>query len=319
MAGVRVERLRSLPGLAWCIELPPAAGGAVLAPGILSVGLHLIGQEVLSLAALAVAGVLWLLLACAFACRLVCDRPQFRAATYTPAALTAVAATAVLGSRLSMLGRQTAAAALLALAAALWPVLTLGVVRHRKRRMAGSVFLVCVATQGLAVLAATLALAGLGDWLARAALAAFCLGLFCYGDALARFDLREVVRGAGDHWVAGGALAISALAASKLAAVPWTGPLDTALRWAALVTLALALAWYALLLAAELRSRRPHYDVRRWATVFPLGMTATACLSAAGPTGIGGLSGLGGVLLWIAVGAWLLTFVAFAVTRPGAR
>ncbi|MFD0265257.1 hypothetical protein ACFVGY_01490 [Streptomyces sp. NPDC127106] len=317
-----VERLRRLPGLAWCRELPPAAGGAVLAPGILSVGLHLIGREALSLAALAVAGALWLLLAFAFTCRLVCDRPRFRAAAYTPAALTAVAATAVLGSRISMLGRQTAAAALLALAAALWPGLTFAVMRHWKRQMAGAVFLVCVATQGLAVLAATLALAGLGDWLARAALAAFCLGLFFYGDAFTRFDLREVVRGAGDHWVAGGALAISALAGSKLTAVPWTGPLPTALHWATLAALALALAWYVLLLAAELRSWRPHYELRRWATVFPLGMTATACLSAAGPTGVGWLFRWGEVLLWIAVGAWLLTFAAFAalaVTRPGGR
>ncbi|MFJ9645679.1 tellurite resistance/C4-dicarboxylate transporter family protein [Streptomyces sp. NPDC101206] len=314
-----VERLRSLPGLAWCMELPPAAGGAVMAPGILSVGLHLIGREVLSLAALAVSGLLWLLLGLAFACRLVCDRPRFRAASYSPAALTAVAATGVLGSRISMLGRQTAAIALLVLAAALWPWLTVGVVRHWQRHMAGGVFLVCVATQGLAVLAATLALALPSGWLARAALAAFCLGLVCYGDALARFDLREVVRGAGDHWVAGGALAISALAASKLTAVPWTGPLHTALRWATLVTLALALAWYVLLLAAELRSWRPHYDIRRWATVFPLGMTATACLSAAGPTGVGVLFALGEALLWIAVGAWLLTFVAFAVSRRRAR
>ncbi|MFD7624832.1 tellurite resistance/C4-dicarboxylate transporter family protein [Streptomyces sp. NPDC059851] len=301
------------------MELRPAAGGAVMAPGILSVGLHLIGREAPSLAALAVAGVLRLLFASAFACRLIRDRPRFRAAAHTPAALTAVAATCVLGSRISMLGRQTAAAVLLATATALWPWLTIGVVRHWKRQMPGAVFLVCVATQGLAVLAATLTLAGMGDWLAPGALGAFCPGLLFYGQALARFDLREVVRGAGDHWVAGGALAISALAASKLIAVPWTDPWHTALRWAALVTLTLALIWYVLLLAAELRSWRPHYDVRRWATVFPLGMTATACLSAAGPTGTAGLFGLGEVLLWVAVGAWLLTLVVFAVTRHGAR
>ena len=30
------------------------------------------------------------------------------------------------------------------------------------------------------------------------------------------FDLRELVTGHGDHWVAGGALAISALAAGKV-------------------------------------------------------------------------------------------------------
>ncbi|MEU7551376.1 hypothetical protein AB0B01_03260 [Streptomyces sp. NPDC044571] len=300
--------------------LPPAAGAAVMAAGILSVGLHLTGHEVLSAAALAIAALLWLVLAGTLAARLVRDRGRFRAEADTPAALTAVAATTVLGARVSLLGRQTAAAALLALAAALWPVLLLNVVRRWKRRMPGAVFLVCVATQGLAVLAAVLAAALHLDWLARAALAAFCLGLVLYGVARARFDVREVVRGAGDQWVAGGALAICALTASRLTASPvWTDTVHTALRTATLVTLTLSLAWYVLLLAAELHLWRPHYDIRRWATVFPLGMTATACLSAAGPTGVGWLGRLGEVLLWIAVGAWLLTFAAFLGARRAAR
>ncbi len=308
----------SLPVRRWRAGPSPAAGAAAMAPGIISVGLYLVGREVASLAALALAGALWLVLAVGFTARLVGDRGRFRAEADTPAALTGVAATTVLGSRLSLLGWNTAAAALLALAAALWPGLTLAVVRHWQRRMPGAVFLVCVATQGLAVLAAILAVACRQEWLARAALAAFCLGLLLYGTAFARFDLREVVHGAGDHWVAGGALAISSLAGAKLTAVPvWTGRAHEALRWATLVTLALSLAWYVLLLAAELRQWRPHYDIRRWATVFPLGMTATACLSAAGPTGVPALRALGEPLLWIAVAAWLLTFAAFTANRFG--
>lgn len=287
-----------------------------MAAGILSVGLHLTGYEVLSLVALALAGALWLVLAADFTARLLADRGRFRAEADTPAALTAVAATTVLGTRLSALGWHSAAAALLALAAALWPGLLPGVVRHWRRRMPGVAFLVCVATEGLAVLGAVLAAAGRHDWLAWAALAAFCLGLLLYGAALVRFDLREVIGGAGDHWVAGGSLAISALAGSKLTASPvWTGAAHTALRTVTLVALALSLVWYAVLLGAELRHPRPHYDIRRWATVFPLGMTATACLSAADPAGLPWLWPLGAVLLWIAVGAWLLTFVAFLATR----
>ncbi|MFD7840334.1 tellurite resistance/C4-dicarboxylate transporter family protein [Streptomyces sp. NPDC059761] len=307
-----------LPGRRWWTGLPPAAGAAVMADGILSVGLHLIGFDGLSLAALVLAAALWLVLAADFTTRLVGDRGRFRAEADTPAALTAVAATTVLGTRISLLGWQGLAAALLALATLLWPGLLIAVVRHWERRVPGAAFLVCVATQGLAVLAATLAVAVHRDWLARAALAAFCLGLLLYAVALVRFDFREVLRGAGDHWVVGGALAISALAGSTLTASPvWTGSAHTALRIATLVTLALSLGWYVLLLAAELRQWRPHYDIRRWATVFPLGMTATACLSAAGPTGVDWLRPLGEVLLWIAVGAWLLTFAALAATRPG--
>ncbi|AYV31329.1 MULTISPECIES: SLAC1 family transporter [Streptomyces] len=307
---------------AWLAGLPPAAGAAVMAAGILSVGLHLIGYDPLSLAALAIAALLWLVLARDFAARLTGDRGRFRAEADTPAALTAVAATTVLGTRLSMLGWQAAAAAALALAAALWPGLSYAVVahRHRHRRMPGAAFLVCVATQGLALLAAVLAAADRQTWLARAALAAFCLGLLLYGAALVRFDFREVCRGAGDHWVAGGALALTALAGSKLLESPvWTGWTHTALRTVTLVALGLSLVWYVVLLAAELGRPRPRYDIRRWATVFPLGMTATACLSAAAPTGVAWLRRLGEPLLWIAVAAWLLTCVAFAAEHLRSR
>lgn len=287
-----------------------------MATGIISVGLHLTGHEAVSLVALVVAGVLWLVLAADFASRLLSDRGRFRAEADTPCALTAVAATTIIGTRLSQQGWQTAAAVLLAVAALLWPALLFNVVRHWRRRMPGAAFLGCVATQGLSVLAASLADADQQDWLARAALVTFCLGLLCYLAALFRFDLREVVGGAGDHWVAGGALSISALAGSKLTASPvWTGSAHTTLRTVTLALLALSLVWYVVLLAAELRHPRPRYDIRRWATVFPLGMTATACLSVADPAGIAWLRPLGEVLLWIAVGAWLLTFSALVVSH----
>lgn len=199
---VSAGRVRVCVGARWWAELSPAAGAAVMAAGIISAGLHLIGRSALSLAALAVSAALWLVLAADFTARLVGDRRRFRAEADTPAALTAVAATTVLGARLSLLGWQAVAAALLALAAALWPGLLLAVLRHWGRRMPGAAFLVCVATQGLAVLAGTLAGATGHDWLGRAALAAFCLGLLLYAEALLRFDFREVVSGAGDHWVA---------------------------------------------------------------------------------------------------------------------
>ncbi|MFD9407509.1 tellurite resistance/C4-dicarboxylate transporter family protein [Streptomyces sp. NPDC059989] len=304
------------PGSGWWAGLPPAAGAAVMALGIISVGLHLTGHEVVSLIALAFSGALWLVLAADFTARLLGDRRRFRAEADTPAALTAVAATTVLGTRLSALGWQEVAIALLVLAAVLWPGLLLSVVRHWRRRMPGVAFLVCVATQGLAVLGAVLATAEHLDWLAWAALACFCLGLLLYAVAFARFDLREVVGGAGDQWVAGGALSISALAGSKLTASPvWTGSAHTVLRTATLVLLGVSLAWYAVLLTAELRHPRPRYDIRRWSTVFPLGMTAAACLSAAGPTGAAWLRPLGEVLLWIAVAACLFTCAKLVTSR----
>ncbi|MER5712286.1 hypothetical protein AB0B13_19005 [Streptomyces sp. NPDC042898] len=73
-----------------------------------------------------------------------------------------------------------------------------------------------------------------------------------YVDAQARFDVRQVVTGAGDQWIAGGALAISALTGSKfLAAGVRSGGAATTLRGATLVLVALDLAWYAVLLCGE--------------------------------------------------------------------
>jgi tellurite resistance protein TehA-like permease len=299
------------PLRAWWARRPPAAGAAVMATGIVSMGLHLTGYEFLSRVALVLAGVAWIGLAGDFVVRLLWDRARWVAEAETPGALTAVAATTVLGTRISALGRQSLAEALLALSALLWPVLIVLVVGHWKRRMPGAVFLACVATQGLAVLGATLAAGESVAWLAHIALVLFWLGLVLYALALARFDLRQVTTGAGDHWVAGGAMAISALAGSKLVAADsarlylWNNDDSGVLRTVTGALLALDLAWYVVLLAAECARPRLRYDVRRWATVFPLGMTSAATLSVAAALEVSWLETPGQVLLWIAVAAWL--------------
>ncbi|EGX56618.1 integral membrane protein [Streptomyces zinciresistens K42] len=311
----------------WWSTRPPAAGAAVMATGIISVALHQTGYESLSRIALALGCAAWLALAADFGARLLWDRPRWLKEAATPAALTAVAATTVLGTRFSALGWQTLAMALLALAALLWPGLLVDVVRHWHRDMPGAVFLGCVATQGLAVLAATLAATETAAWLAHTALVLFWLGLLLYAVALTRFDLRQVTRGAGDHWVAGGALAISALAGSKLLAADsarlylWNDDDYSALRTMTVGLLILDLAWYAVLLAAEIGRPRPHYDVRRWATVFPLGMTAAAALSVGTVVDVSWLAPPGEVLTWIAVAVWLAVAAGAAWTylapRPG--
>jgi hypothetical protein len=246
-----------------------------MATGIVSVGLHLAGHETLSGISLVLGCAAWLGLALNFTVLLLRERPTWVARAATPGALTAIAATTVLGTRFALLGGQFLAAALLALATALWPGLIVLVVRHWGRSMPGAVFLGCVATQGLAVLGATLAATTSTPWLAHAALVPFWLGLVLYAAALLRFDWRQVTQGPGDHWVAGGALAISALAGSKLLAADGTGMYlwnqddGDVLRTATVALLVLDLAWYAVLLVAEVLRPRLRYDVRRWSTVFP--------------------------------------------------
>ncbi|MFB7111789.1 tellurite resistance/C4-dicarboxylate transporter family protein [Streptomyces sp. NPDC056291] len=298
------------PFRVWLAQHPPAAGAAVMATGIVSVALHLTGYELLSRVILAVACFAWLTLAADFALRLLGDRARWIREAGTPGALTAVAATTVLGTRFSALGWQTLAEALLALAFVLWPGLLVLVVRNYRRRMPGAVFLSCVATEGLAVLAATLAKAQAVAWPAYAALVLFWLGLVLYVCALYCFDLRQLLEGHGDQWIAGGALAISALAGAQLIAAGgggmylWDADDSGVLRTVTLALLVLDLCWYAVLVVAELVRPRLRYDVRRWSTVFPMGITAAASVSVAAAADVPS-RGLGEVLLWVAVVAWL--------------
>ncbi|MGY4741132.1 tellurite resistance/C4-dicarboxylate transporter family protein [Streptomyces sp. ATMOS53] len=310
----------------WWTRRPPAAGSAVMATGIVSFGLHLTGYDVLSRVTLAMAGVAWAALAADFVVRLLRAPERWLAEAGTPGALTAVAATTVLGAGLCALGRRTPAEALLALAAVLWPVLFVTVVRRWRRGMPGTVFLGCVAIQGLAVLGAALAAAESAAWLAHTALVLFGLGIVLYCVALALFDLRQVAEGHGDQWIAGGALAISALAGAKLLAADdgdlylWNGDDTGVLRTVTVALLVLDLAWCAVLLIAEVAWPRPRYDVRRWATAFPLGMTAAATLSVAAAVDVPALKGPGEVLLWAAVAAWLVVAaLALAAARALVR
>ncbi|WP_030174111.1 tellurite resistance/C4-dicarboxylate transporter family protein [Streptomyces sp. NRRL S-813] len=312
------------PFRAWLAQRPPAAGAAVMATGILSVGLHLTGYEALSLAVLAVACVAWLALAADFVVRLLRERARWVQEAGTPGALTGIAATSVLGTRFSAMGWQHVAEAALALAVVMWPWLLVRVVRISRRPMPGSVFLCCVATEGLSVLGASVARAEATAWLAHTALVFFWLGLVLYVFALTLFDLRQVVVGRGDHWVAGGALAISALAGAKLLAASSGGPYlwneddRDVLHTATLALLAFDVCWCAVLLVAELARPRLGYDVCRWSTVFPLGMTAAAMLSVASALDIPQLTVVSEAVLWVAVAAWVVVAAA-AVTDARAE
>ncbi|MFJ8280913.1 tellurite resistance/C4-dicarboxylate transporter family protein [Streptomyces griseoviridis] len=311
---------------AWWARRPPEAGAAVLATGMISVGLQLTGHAVLSWIALALTCGAWVVLAAGLAVRPARERARWTAEAGTPGALTAVAATAVLGTRLSGLGRHRLAEVLLALAAACWPVLLVGGVRHwRRRGMPGAVFLGSVATETLAVLGATLARAVPAAWLAHAALVLFWLGLVLYGFALAGFDRRQLLEGAGDQWVAGGALAVSALAGARLLIADggrlylWNDDDHGVLRAVTVALLVLCLAWFVVLAVAEAVRPRPRYDVLRWSTVFPLAMAAVAALEVATAAGIPWLGDLGRVLVWVAVAAWLAVLVGAVRSRAGDR
>jgi hypothetical protein len=249
---------------------------AVMASGIVSLDLHDCGWDAASRVVLVVAVALWLW---AWATGDVARR------------VAGVAATAALGSRLSALGWRLALWASFALAVAIWV--------GRRRDSSGSAFLGTVATQSIAILAA---------WLGLRAVAIVLLltGLCLYARALTRFSARELLRGTGDHWVAGGALAITTLACADLDA-----------RVPAVVLWACAVAWLPALVAGELLNPRPGGMPDRWSTAFPLGMYAAMSFAVA-RLGVSWLEPYARAWTVVAAAVWAAVLLAsVAPSRPG--
>ena len=288
----------------------PALGAVVMASGVVSIDLYSDHRLVLSGITLWFALVVWLLLAVVVSVRLAYERARFAREASSPAGFTSVAATAVLGTRLAIADYDAVAVALLAVSGVCWALVVVPVLRHWKTPTVGISFVLTMATEALAVLGAILAVTYRADWLVSAAAAALVLGLACYAFTAARFDLRELVAGCGDHWIAGGALAISALAAGHVtqaaAALGQLSELHQVFTNGTLVLWCLATVWLFPLVAGEILRRRLGYDVRRWATVLSLGMYAAYSLITGEVAGITGITHFGHVWTWVAFTGWLL-------------
>lgn len=289
-----------------------------MATGILSIAFDLAGWESLSLALLAVGGVCFVTLVGLFALRLATDPPRVWHEAHDVGGLTSVAATGVLGTRVELLGWPAVHLVLWALALGMWLVL-MPIVATRwpgRGQGTGSHFLVTVATQAIAILAATLVLREGGGWLVAVAVGFLFFGLALYAVALVAFAPRELLVGHGDHWIAGGALVISALAVAQvIRAIEASGSLaglEQALRDLDLALWSLAMLWLAVLVACEIACLRLRYHPQRWATVFPLGMYAAMSLVTGEVERIGAIVDLGRVLVWIAFASWCLAALGLA-------
>jgi tellurite resistance protein TehA-like permease len=300
--------------------IPPASGAVVMGTGIVSVALLLDGRETVSRILLAVALVVWVALGMILVGRLTRDRARFRLESRSPAALTGVAGTAVLGTRLVLLGWGWAGIALLAIALAFWLGLVGTVLRNWVVPTVGASFILTVSTESLALLAATLALDEHAHWLLAVSLVPFALGLAFYLFVLARFDLHQLAIGRGDHWVSGGALAISTVVAGTITidakALGMFDTHQTMLRGVTLGLWILTMLWLPALLVAETRYRRLNYDVRRWSTVFPVGMYAACSFTVGDASGAPPITDFARAWVWVAVSVWLVTFAAMLRRGP---
>jgi len=292
----------------------PASGAVVMGTGIVSIALSLDGHETISRVLLVLDAVIWVALAVLLPARAARDHQRFRADVRTPAALTSVAGTAVLGTRLTLLGWDWAGVTLLVIALVLWAALLAPVLNHWRTPTIGASLLLTVSTESLAVLAATLAIPEHAHWLLVAALAPFGLGLAFYVFVIARFDLRQLAIGRGDHWITGGALAISTLAAGKITTAAKTlamlGGGGGTLKSVSLGLWALTMLWLPVLLLAEALRPRPGYDVRRWSTVFPVGMYAACSFAVGQAAHASAITSFARAWVWVALVVWLIVFAA---------
>jgi Voltage-dependent anion channel len=288
-------------------DLSRATGAAVMATGIVSVDLALDGHETLSHVLLGIAAAAWAWLLA----RAALDPARVRREAGSPAELSDVAATAVIGTRIAQLGWRAAAAVLLVLALAMWLARLGPVLRDWTAPATGVSFMLTVSTEGLAVLAASLTVHGGAAWVAHAAIAPFVLGLGFYAFVLRDFDGRQLLLGRGDHWVGGGALAISALAAGQLSLAGALPDPVVVVLWIA------AMLWLPALIVAELVRPRTAYDARRWSTVFPLGMYGACTFTAGDALGADALSRFATVWTWVAFAAWLVVLAAAVALNPG--
>jgi tellurite resistance protein TehA-like permease len=302
-------------------SLPPPSGAVVMGTGIVSIGLSLDGHETLSCVLLAIAAGVWLVLGAGLAILVTRLRPRLLREARSPAALTGVAGTNVLGARLEMLGWTWPAVALLVVALLLWLLLVPYVLAHWTRPTVGSSFVLVVATESLATLAAAIAIRRPSAWLALAALACVAVGLACYLFVAVSFDLRQLLTGPGDHWVAGGALAIATLACARVtkaaAGIDLLRGAAGSLGVASLALWAAAVAWLPALLVSEVVRPRLAYDPRRWSTVFPLGMVAVCSFNVAQVEDLAGLRRFAAGWIWLAVAVWVVVSVGLVRRTVG--
>ena len=301
------------------VEIDPAWGAVVMGTGIVSIALARDGFQTLSDVLLGLAALAWTALGLLLLGRALREPDRLRREARTPAALTGVAATAVLGTRVAALGWLWVGTALLGMAFALWCALLAPVLAHWVTPTVGVSLMLAVSTESLATLSATIAEGEHEPWLLDAALVHFVLGLAFYAFVMARFDHGELMRGRGDQWVTGGALAISTLAAGHIAltadALRVLDGVHAELRAVALALWGVTVAWLPIVLGAELLRPRLGYDVRRWSTVFPIGMYA-ACSYVVGTTAAApAITEFARVWTWAGVAVWLV--VAVATLRVG--
>lgn len=321
--------------------LTPGYFALVMATGIISVGMHLEGFDLLSriLLALCVAAfvVLLALNAVRFAAyhdHVVDDFTDPRRAF---GFFTFVAGTNVLGVRLGLAGADEATAVLLVVSGLAWVVLgyvvpwTAALGRQERPVVAtanGTWFIWVVASQSVAVAAATIepTFDGARRELALLAVVSWSVGVFLYAATGLLVALRLMLYEFGPeeltppYWVSMGALAITVLAGARIvemADAPMVEVTRDLVAGLAVVFWAFATWLIPVLVAAgwwrHVRRRVPlRYEATLWSIIFPLGMYAVAGIYLGRADRLPLVEDVGRAELWVAFAACVLVLVAMS-------
>ncbi|MEX3980271.1 tellurite resistance/C4-dicarboxylate transporter family protein [Paraburkholderia sp. EG287A] len=337
------------PRQSWLRAFPPTAFAMVMATGIVSIAAHLLGYDMVGWLLLGINAAAWPGLLAITLCRLV----RYPRAVHAdivdhsrgPGFLTVVAATAVLGSQLSVyhvLPRELPW--FLGLAAALWlavgytflAAMTIG---QRKPSLHtglnGTWLLLVVATESIAVLALAVSrmngesvplldLLALGAWLLGGVLYMILITLIFYRWCFVPMTAADLTE---PWWINMGAMAITTLAGSRLILAghhlaAWPGDDLFVLRVLTTACWFTATFWIPLLAALYIEKHviigEPvRYTAAEWSVVFPLGMYSAATWLYAEATGFHILAYVAHVTVFIAFAAWALA--SFGLLRAAMR
>ncbi len=325
-------------------DLHPAYFAFVMASGIISTGLFLLGPSWLSTVFLVVTSAGLGVLSVMLIARLIFFRANVAADVQAPDRVfgffTVAAGLDVLGVRFAFGGHPLVTAILSAIAAAIWLVLTYGVpasllVERTRDSVLGGVngswLLWIVATQSLSLVAAVL----VPSWPSQSSLLApvsvgmWCVGLVLYLMVATLILLRWLTVPmtpatlGPPYWILMGATAISVLAGARIVGMPAdlavvraTGGFVEGFTYA---LWAFGTWWIPLLVILGLwRHLREHwpltYEPALWSVVFPLGMYSVATLTFGKIAHLGFMAPLARFMIWVTVGAWILVAAAFVVS-----
>lgn len=322
----------------WVATLDPGYFAWVMASGIVSVGALLLDQRLLSDVVLVVTCVAFVVLVLAYGARAILFREQVRQALRDPSSamgyFTLIAGSNVLAVRLLMAGHPLVTLILGTLASVLWVVLSYGlswsiIVATRRPVLSeinGTWLIWVVATQSVAVVAGGLAIdspwGALRDNLPVVAVMFWGVGIMLYVILIVIIFLRLFLveltaqEMGPAYWIAMGAAAISVRAAAGILAIKDRSAaallyeMHPVLVGLSVVLWAFGTWWIPLLVLFGLwryglRRYSRAYEPRLWSVVFPLGMYTVASATLGATPGLGFMTSIARIWLWVGTAAWL--------------